>query len=147
MVSALLQKLCSVPLAVAALLVGVVVGSTSVCAAVEVQGDATSIQIVAHDAPISVVLSALSQTLSVRIHATTSLDSVINGTFRGPLKDVLARLLSGYNYVITTGESSIEVKVVGKVGNAPVVARAQTALPANTNPAAQWRSPFPAKKP
>jgi hypothetical protein len=72
----------------------------------------------------------------------TKLDSVIGGTYRGPLDNVLGRVLRGYNYVIETHEATIHVIVIGKAGSLPVAsgaspvepAPAQSATPPSINP-------------
>jgi hypothetical protein len=140
-----LRKWRRVPIALAALLLALAMGATPVRSAVDVEGDATAVQVVARQAQISEVLVALSARFAMRYDTMINLDSVIDGTYRGPLGHVLARVLSGYNYVVSTREGRIEVIVVERVGSPPVaVAPTQTALPPNTNPAAQWRSSIPA---
>jgi len=123
---------------------GIAFGSMSVLAAVDVRGDIRSAEIVAHQAPVSEVLSAIGATLNVRFNTSTVAEAIINGTYRGALEDVLARVLRGYNYVITTREGAIEVTVIGRSDELPVAGPpVQTALPPNTNPAAQWRASTP----
>jgi hypothetical protein len=40
----------------------------------------------------------------------------VDGTYRGPLADVIADLLRGCNYVLTTREGRTEVLIVGRAG-------------------------------
>jgi hypothetical protein len=117
-------------------------------AVVDVQGEATSIQVVAQQAQISEVLAALRKTVGMRYDMRTDVDSAINGTYRGPLEEVLARVLIGYNYVISNQGDRFEVIVIDRVGTVAVAPPQPQALPENKDPAAQWRTILPkAKKP
>ena len=130
------------------LLISHVLGPQPACAVVRVQGEATSVQIVAHQAQVSEVLSELSKTVDMRYDMSPDLDTAINGTYRGPLEDVLARVLSGYNYIIGNREGRFEVIVIDRVGTAAAPPPQPQALPENKDPAAQWRLNLPeAKKP
>jgi len=127
------------------LIVACGLGPNPASASVDVQGDAASIQVVASHAHVSEVLSALSKIVSIQYNMTTDLDTVIDGMYRGPLKDVLARVLSGYNYVFVTRGDRLEIMVVGRAGKAAVAAPTPPqALPQNKDPAAQWRANVPA---
>jgi hypothetical protein len=125
----------------AALFFGLSLGSVPARAAVSVQVDAASVQVVADQATVSEVLSALSSALGIRYDTTANLDSVIGGTYSGSLDNVLGRILRGYNYVIKTRNATVHVIVIGKVGNFPVgsgaspveLAPAQPATPPNIN--------------
>jgi hypothetical protein len=123
-----------------------VLGPNPAAASVDVQGDAASLQVVANHAHISEVLSALGKAISMRYDMRPDLDAVIDGMYRGPLKDVLGRVLSGYNYVFVTREGRLEVIVVGRVGRAAVVPSPRQTLPENKDAAAQWRSNISAAK-
>jgi hypothetical protein len=128
------------------LLISYVLGPRPACAVVDVQGEATSVQVVAHQAQVSEVLSALRNTVGMHYDMRPELDSAINGTYRGPLKEVLARILSGYNYVIGNREGRFELIVIDRAGAAAVASPQPQALPENKDPAAQWRSNLPAAK-
>jgi len=54
----------------------------------------------------------------------------------------LPRMLMGFNYVIIRRDDAFELIVVDRPTATPVATEAAqtTTLPANTNPAAQWRS-------
>ena len=127
----------------AALFFGLFLGSMPARAAVRVQVDvdAASVQVVADQATVSEVLSALSSALGIRYDTMANLDSVIGGTYSGSLDNVLGRILRGYNYVIKTRNATIHVIVIGKSGNLPVgsgaspveLAPPQPATPPNIN--------------
>src|SRR5262249_10931586 len=115
--------------------------ATSVNAEVTVEGNATAARIIAKQAPVTDFLKSLRRTLTVRYDNLVSLDGVVNGTYSGSLEQVLPRMLMGFNYVIIRRDDAFELIVVGRPAATPVATEAaQTTLPANTNPAAQWRS-------
>ena len=124
-----------------ALLFALSVGSMPARAAVSVQVDAASVQVVADQATVSEVLNALRSALGIRYDTMANLDSVIGGTYSGSLDNVLGRILRGYNYVIKTRNATVHVIVIGKVGNLPVasgaspveLAPAQPVTPPNIN--------------
>jgi hypothetical protein len=108
------------PIALAALFFGVSLGAMPARAAVSVQGDTASVQVVAHQATVSEVLAALRSALGLRYRTMANIDSVIGGTYRGPLNNVLGQILRGYNYVIEVHDTTIYLIVVGKAGKLPV---------------------------
>ena len=114
----------------------------------DVQGEATSVQVVAHQAQVSEVLSALGRTVGMRFDMRADLDTAINGTYRGPLEEVLASILTGYNYIIGNRGGRFEVIVIDRAGTVAVASPQPQALPENKDPAAQWLSNLQkAKKP
>jgi hypothetical protein len=89
---------------------------------VEVQGTSASVHVVAHNAKVSEVLRALTETLeSFHRKETTNLDDVISGSYKGSVEDVLRRILRGYDYIITTQGTAIDILVVGKSAGAPAI--------------------------
>jgi hypothetical protein len=108
-------------------------------AEVRVQGDVASVQIETKQSQISEVLSALGPALNVRYRTSISLEGTIDGTFRGSLRDVLSRVLDGFNYFVKAEHDRIEVIVLGKRGEHAVPA-AMPQTPAAKSLAAKWRS-------
>jgi hypothetical protein len=98
-------------------------GSWPARAGVDVQGTRASVHVVAHNAKVSEVLRALTEALDrFRWKETTGLDDLISGRYNGPVEDVLGRILRGYDYVITTQGTAIDILVVGKSAGAPAAA-------------------------
>jgi hypothetical protein len=114
-------------------------GASIASADVRVQGDVAAVQIEAKQSQISEVLSALGPALNVRYRTAISLDGAIDGTFKGPLRDVLSRVLDGFNYFVKAERDRIEVIVLGKRGEHAVPAALPQA-PAAKSLAAKWRS-------
>jgi hypothetical protein len=110
---------------------------------VSVQGTAAAVRVDAREAPLSEVLGALEASFKVRHDSLIALDAItIAGAYSGTLEEVLRRLLTGLNYLLKTEGDMVEVIIVGRPGHAPApyISR-EPATPANSNPAAQWRSP------
>jgi hypothetical protein len=107
---------------------------------VRVDGTAQAVRVEAQQAPLPEVLSALATSLGVRHKSLIPVDEVIiGGRYSGTLDDVLRGVLQGLNYVITTQQDAVEILIVGRPGDPPPPVVSKPALPANTNPATQWR--------
>lgn len=127
-------------LAAAVCVFALIMPSVSTNAEVRVRGDAGSIQIDAAHAKIGDILSELARGFGVRYRSAINVDTVVDGTYTGSLRQVLSRLLDGYTYVITNQNSRVELVVIGKTGERPIPAP-QLANPASANSlAAQWRA-------
>jgi len=106
-------------LALTVLSVAVVLGAsaTPLRAEVNVHGNSAAVHLEANNAPLSEVLSALESAFSVRHRTSVPLDQAISGTYRGPLRRVLSRVLEGFNYyVANTVDGRIEIIVIGRSG-------------------------------
>src|SRR5262249_5008941 len=116
------QALSGRTLAFAALSVAVTLGTTTARASAEVsiRGDGTLVHVEAGNAPIADVLSALDTAFAIRHRSSVSLDQAISGSYSGPLRRVLSRVLDGFNYYVTdTADGRIEITVIGRPGVAP----------------------------
>jgi hypothetical protein len=97
-------------MSLAALLVVAPLGSAQ-SADVRVQGSADAVRVEARDATATEILAALASRFALSYRGST--DSRFNGTFKGPLLEVVKRVLDGYNYVINTRDDGVDVVVVG----------------------------------
>jgi hypothetical protein len=104
-------------LALAVLSVAVTLGASAACARpqVSIDGDGADVRLEASNAPLSEVLSALERAFPVRYRTAVPLDQSIIGTYRGPLRHVLSRLLDGFSYYVAdTAEGGMEITVIGR---------------------------------
>ena len=104
-------------LALAVLSVAVMLAASAARAhtQVSVRGDRAGVRLEASDAPLSEVLSALESTFAIRHRTSVPLDQPISGTYRGPLRHVLSRLLDGFSYyVVDTADGRMEITVIGR---------------------------------
>jgi hypothetical protein len=99
-----------------ALAAGSIAGSS-----VRVTGNAASLKIDVRHATVEQVLSALGG-VNVRYRSSETLDEAVDGIFAGSDRQVLARVLDGYNYAIKQEKTKLEVVVFGKRGDHAVPA-------------------------
>jgi hypothetical protein len=104
-------------MSLAALLVVAPLGSAQ-SADVRVQGSADAVRVEARDATATEILAALASRFALRYRG--SADGRFNGTFKGPLREVVKRVLDGYNYVINTRDNGLDVVVMGPASGVAV---------------------------
>jgi len=85
-------------------------------AEVRVEGDTTAMRVTTSRETISEVLSALAAALHFKYRTAVRLDANANAVYSGSLREVIARLLDGYNYVIRGSRGTIEIHVIGRSG-------------------------------
>ena len=83
----------------------------SVHAEVRVQGQADAVRVEARDATVAEILAALGERFALRYRGTPG-GGAITDTFEGPLRRVVARVLTGYNYIIAARHDGLEVFVL-----------------------------------
>ncbi len=131
-------------------LLAIVTAISSIAARAEVlvEGDAAALRVYARESQVAEVLSALGR-MQVRVRTSIALDKVVSGTYSGSLRQVLARVLEGYNYVIKPVDTAAEVVVIGVRGERAIAAKPPPPPPRRSL-AAEWRSPIdpnaPARK-
>jgi hypothetical protein len=127
------RRRCPYALAVA-LACGV---ATPAFAEVSVEGTAESVRVTTARDPISDVLSALA-TFNVRYRTAIPLDKAAQTSYSGSVREVLFRLLDGYNYVIRRNQQTTEVIVLGGSGQVAIPPPAPKVAPAKSV-LSQWR--------
>jgi hypothetical protein len=80
-------------------------------AEVRVQGDVRDMRVEVHDATVTEILAALAERFALRYRGSPG-GAGITATFEGPLRDVVTRVLGGYNYVISARDGGLEVVVL-----------------------------------
>lgn len=111
---------------------------TVTAAGVRVQGSVAAVRIEASEARVKEVLAALVPDFHIRYRTSIALDEIRSGTYSGSLRQVLARVLDGYNFVIGGADSKLQIIVLGKEGDSAIPA-VVPAMSAAKNPAADWR--------
>ena len=94
--------------------------ATGAHAEVRVEGTAQTLRVTARDETVSGVLAALAARYDVKVRAGAPLDAAAHTVYSGPLREVLARVLDGYNYVLRNDGQATEVIVFGRRGEAAV---------------------------
>src|SRR6201999_2925856 len=81
-------------------------------AEIRVDGPASDVRVSAQDATVSDVLSALAERFGMRFRGAVG-ERRISANFDGSLRQVIARVLNGYDYVISVHGDGLEVMVLG----------------------------------
>ena len=90
---------------------------------VHITGNARALEVDAHHATVDQILFALGS-IDIQYHSSQALDETLDGKYIGNDRQVLARVLDGYNYAIRHVDTKLEVLLFGK--------RADHAVPAVT---------------
>jgi len=85
--------------------------SNCALAEVSVKGEVRDVRVEAREATVAEILAALGERFALRYRGAPGTGG-ITGTFEGPLRQIVARVLAGYNYVIAEHPDGIEVIVL-----------------------------------
>lgn len=113
--------------------VGVTQLAPPVRGAARIEGGIESLTVEAHNASLAEVLSALSARFKVQVRASQLSDQRVDGSFHGPLRWVLARLLARRNYIAKYSDDAVEIVELGPAGSSAHAA-AMDAPPPNIHP-------------
>ena len=106
-----MARVGSAALSIAALLVTAPL-CHAIGADVRVQGTVDAVRVEARDATGTQILAALAGHFALRYRGSTD-GRGYSGTVEGPLREVIKRVLDGYNFVINTKGDGLEVVVLG----------------------------------
>lgn len=105
----------------AALAIVLICGAPATARAeVRIAGDAAAMRVSTSQDTIADVLSALGVAFKVRYRTAVPLSAAAGPTYSGSVRQVVARLLDGYNYLLKVDQESIEVVVFGDSGQAAI---------------------------
>ncbi len=82
-------------------------------AEVRVSGNADALTVEMREASADEVLAALRASFNVQYRTFGAINRVVTGTYTGTLRQVLARLFDGQNYVIRPSTNGVEIAVFG----------------------------------
>jgi hypothetical protein len=103
--------------ATTALMAGLALAPAAALASAHISGTEAAISVDAQNSSIKDILAALGEQFNVHLQATAALDKQVSGTYEGSLRQVLVRLLDGYNFIIRVHDGQLLVTVLG--GKAP----------------------------
>jgi hypothetical protein len=132
------SSLLRVPALVAALSIAL---GPHALAEVSAQGTPEVAHVEVKNASLEEVLRALHDAYGLAYRSDVALDARINGSFEGPLSQVIARLLDGTNYVLTKSGNNFRVVIVAGAGSQPIPPMA--AMPAPASAGASGGKPAP----
>jgi len=101
-----------------------------VLGATRVAGGIDAIKVEARDASLAEVLAAVSARAGVKIRLSNLPDQRIDGSFEGPLRWVLARLLAGRSYIARYSDGTLDIVGVSASGPPPNATTADPPPPA-----------------
>jgi hypothetical protein len=89
-------------------------------AEVHIEGDVAAVRVTATHDTLADVLAAFAATFNVKYRSAVNLAVTADGTYTGSLRQVIAHLLDGYNYVVKSAGDTIEIIVLDPRGTAPI---------------------------
>jgi len=111
-----------------------------VSAKVLVEGDETSVSLVAENANMADVLAALKAKFRFRYSLSADPDRQVTVNLSGPLHQVVARLLDGYDFVVKRSPEGVELLRMAPRGTATAAPQARPGVTVWQSPAAQARA-------
>jgi hypothetical protein len=99
----------------------------------------------AQNASIEEILTALSQQFNFRYHSSANIETQVTGTYRGPMRRVLTRILGGRDFIVKSSNGLMEVTVLEKGPTVSATAQAPAASQISPNPQAlrNWLQRLP----
>jgi hypothetical protein len=104
------RSISPIPLSIIGLLMAALAGNFA-RAEVRVQGSVENVRLEASDATAAEILVALGERFKLRFRGRTA-NLRVTGTYEGPLRRILARVLDGYDYVVEPHAANIDVIVL-----------------------------------
>jgi hypothetical protein len=102
-------------------------------AEVRIEGNAAAVHVSTSQDTIADVLSALCAAFKLRYRTAVPLNATTDLTYSGSLRQVIAGILGGYNYLVKVDQETTEIIVLGS--------RGQIAIPSTTPSAKAAVSP------
>jgi hypothetical protein len=106
---ALLRRLLVLALTSGVLLAA---GGKAALSQVQVSGQPEAAHVEARDVTLREILDALQENFDLHYRSDDVLDTRMTGTFNGPLRQVAARILDGYDFAMTITPQRIDVLVL-----------------------------------
>lgn len=98
----------------------------------EVQGGPGDLRLSVDNASTREVLQILANSFGVTFSLPASAGRNLSGTYSGTLRQVLARVLDGTDYILKVSEDAVEVVILGASG-APAIASSRPPIVAQNN--------------
>jgi len=100
-------------------------------AEVRVSGSMDAVTVEAKNAPFATVISTLNKRLDTRISVHPAVSRQITGTYSGSVRNVLSRMLGGYNYILSANGGHFKLTILAPgAPSHPPIARAETSAQA-----------------
>jgi hypothetical protein len=79
----------------------------------QVRGTPQAVVVEAQNATVQEILIALSDAFEVQFRSAANLDKRLTGTYKGTLQQAVSRVLKGYDFVVKSGRSGLEITLLG----------------------------------
>jgi hypothetical protein len=79
----------------------------------QVRGTPQAVVVEAQNATVQEILIALSDAFEVQFRSAANLDKRLTGTYEGTLQQAVSRVLKGYDFVVKSGRSGLEITLLG----------------------------------
>lgn len=121
-----------------AMLVLICGAPTTAGAEVRIEGNVAAVRVSTSQDTIADVLSALGAAFKVRYRSAVPLSANADPTYSGSVREVIARLLDSYNYLVKVDQDTTEVIILGSRGQIAIPAPApKAAVPLDVT--SRWR--------
>lgn len=107
---------------IAALLVAATAITTRARAQVLLDGRPNAVHLEVRHATLRDVLDAMEAKFNLRYRGDDALDQMVSGTFDGPLRRVVTRILNGHDFAMRVAPEGLDVLVLRQSQHGPVVA-------------------------
>jgi hypothetical protein len=94
-------------------------------AEVRIEGNAAAVRVSTSQNTIADVLSALETSFKLRYRSAVPLTAAADPAYSGSVRQVIAHLLEGYNYLVKTEQETTEIVVLGNRGQVAIPAPAK----------------------
>lgn len=118
-----MRQLLFLPVIVSAI---VLASGRTASSEVKVAGRSDAVHLEVHEASLHDVLAALQERFNLRYRTVGALEVQMTGVFDGPLRRVVARLLSGHDYAMQVTADGVDVLVLASQGPSATVVAAVT---------------------
>lgn len=76
-----------------------------------IEGDERAVHVEVRDVPLGRLLDAMQKKFNLRYRADSGLDASVTGTYNGQMRQVAARLLANYDFVMKTSPEGLDILI------------------------------------
>jgi hypothetical protein len=98
-----------------------------------VRGEPAAVKLELHETTVSAALAKLLAAYNVSYHSSIALNDIRDGTYKGPLRQVILRLLDGYDFIIARDGANLHVVILAKKGEHAIAAPAPIQVSENVD--------------
>jgi hypothetical protein len=119
-----------------ALGIALAIAPTWARAETQVHGTPQAVVVEAHNATVEEILVALTDAFKAEFRSAANLDKRLTGTYEGTLQQAVSHILKGYDFVMKSGPSGLEITLLGAGKPVAVLGTRPATKPAEAAPAA-----------